>query len=65
MSMMQDFIPHCRRWKMGGVTLNINKWDLSKQEVKFLGHIISDKGIQPNPTKTEAVNEMAKPYNVN
>ena len=37
--------------------------DLSKEEVKFLGHI-SDKGGQPDPAKTEAAKEKVKPSKI-
>ena len=42
----------------------MDKCDWSKEEVKFLGDIILDKGVQLDPTKTEAVKEMAEPSNV-
>ena len=47
-----------------GMTLNVDKCEISKQEVKFLGHIISDKGVKSDPAKTSAVREMAEPTNV-
>ena len=34
------------------ITLNVDKCDLSKQEVAFLGHIISSIGISPQLQKT-------------
>ncbi|XP_027869193.1 uncharacterized protein K02A2.6-like [Xiphophorus couchianus] len=47
-----------------GITLNIDKCDLSKQSVTFLGHIISVNGVSPDPNKTEAVRKMKEPRNV-
>lgn len=47
-----------------GVTLNMEKCDLSKQEVKFLGHILSAEGVQPDPDKIRAVKAMKEPSNV-
>ena len=47
-----------------GLTLNVEKCVISAQEVKFLGHIISDKGVKSDPAKTSAVREMAEPTNV-
>lgn len=44
-----------QKMEKAGLTLNMGKCDQAKEEVKFLGHIISDKGVQPDPTKTEAV----------
>lgn len=34
-----------------GITLNVNKCDLSKSEIHFLGHIISADVIRPDPAK--------------
>lgn len=47
-----------------GVTLNMQKCDLSKNEVKFLGHILSAEGVQPDPDKIRAVKAMKEPSNV-
>lgn len=47
-----------------GITLNFQKCNLSKQEVTFLEHVISDGGISPDPSKTEAVKKMEEPKNV-
>lgn len=46
------------------VTLNVDKCELSKTEVAFLGHIISTAGIRPDPRKTEAVTKMKESTNV-
>uniref|UniRef100_A0A1A8CXN4 Gypsy retrotransposon integrase-like protein 1 n=1 Tax=Nothobranchius kadleci TaxID=1051664 RepID=A0A1A8CXN4_NOTKA len=47
-----------------GVTLNLEKCDLSKQEVKFLGHVLSAAGVQPDPEKIRAVTAMKEPSNI-
>ncbi|KAJ8377185.1 hypothetical protein SKAU_G00077650 [Synaphobranchus kaupii] len=52
------------RIEKAGITLNVEKCDLSKKEVTFLGHVISTSGIGPDPTKTEAVRGMKEPTNV-
>ena len=46
------------------LTLNAKKCEFNKSEIKFLGHIISKDGISPDPDKTSAVLEMAKPTTV-
>lgn len=46
-----------------GITLNMEKCELSRREVKFLGHIISEAGIRSDPAKTAAVREMPVPTN--
>ncbi|XP_061920402.1 uncharacterized protein K02A2.6-like [Entelurus aequoreus] len=47
-----------------GITLNVDKCDLSKSEVTFLGHVLSTSGISPDPSKTEAVRKMQEPTTV-
>lgn len=46
-----------------GVTLNMEKCELSRDKVKFLGHILSAEGVQPDPDKTQAVRDMKEPSN--
>lgn len=52
-----------KKMESTGMTLNVEKFEISKREVKFLGHIISDKGVNSDPAKTSAVREMAEPNN--
>ena len=47
-----------------GIKLNLNKCDLGREEVKFLGHIISVKGCKPDPTNVKGVLEMKRPTKV-
>ncbi|XP_061135154.1 polyadenylate-binding protein-interacting protein 1 isoform X4 [Syngnathus typhle] len=47
-----------------GVTLNMDKCELSTQQVKFLGHILSAEGVRPDPDKIRAVIAMKEPSNV-
>ena len=47
-----------------GITLNIEKYDPSRSEVSFLGHVVSASGISPDPVKTEAVKRMQEPTTV-
>ncbi|XP_051916322.1 uncharacterized protein K02A2.6-like [Hippocampus zosterae] len=51
------------RIQEAGITLNVKKCELSKSQVTFLGHVISDRGIRPDPGKTEAVRMMPEPTN--
>ena len=45
-------------------TLNIEKCEFSKSEVKILGNIISGNGISPDPDKTEAILNLPAPKNI-
>nr|XP_055068361.1 uncharacterized protein LOC129450004 [Misgurnus anguillicaudatus] len=47
-----------------GITLNMDKCELTRHTVKFLGHVISADGVKPDPEKTRAVQEMDPPKNV-
>ena len=40
------------------MNLNPTKCQFGKTELKFLGHLINDKGIQPDPDKIAAISEM-------
>ena len=41
--------------------LNSKKMNLMKQQVKFMGHVITKDGLKPDPDKVKAVNNMPKP----
>ena len=47
-----------------GATLNPEKCEFSKREVKFAGHVISEDGIRSDPEKVESVQGMTNPQNV-
>lgn len=47
-----------------GITLNMDKCELTRHTVKFLGHVLSADGVKPDPEKTSAVQEMDPPKNV-
>ena len=47
-----------------GVTLNKDKCEFSKQRLTFLGHVVDEHGISPDPVKTSAVSEMTRPQSV-
>nr|KAG5700576.1 hypothetical protein BaRGS_015372 [Batillaria attramentaria] len=48
------------RLQSGGLTLN-EKCEFSKTSVKFLGHIIDENGIRPDPEKVAAIQDMPAP----
>lgn len=47
-----------------GIRLNGKKLQLRKEEIQFLGHIISAKGLQADPDKISAIQEMTAPVDV-
>lgn len=42
----------------------VSKCEFLKRQIEYLGHIISDKGIQVNPKKIESVKKWEPPTNV-
>jgi hypothetical protein len=51
--------------KIFGVTLNLDKCEFGRDQVKFLGHLIDREGIRADPEKTAAILQMAAPTIVN
>ena len=47
-----------------GVKLNSNKISLRKQEIPFIGHIATDRGLRADPNKVKAITEMPSPTDV-
>ena len=52
------------RISAAGATLNPDKCEVCKNNVKFLGHVFEEKGITADPEKTLALNQMKTPTNV-
>ena len=46
-----------------GLKLNKSKCVFGMTELKFLGHIISERGIEPDPEKVSAIVDMPLPTN--
>lgn len=53
-----------QRLKNYNLKLKPSKCNFLCKEITYLGHIISDKGINPDPTKTEVVRSCPRPHNV-
>jgi hypothetical protein len=50
-----------RRIKASGLKLKATKCQFGRESVQFLGHIVSARGIHPNPEKVQAVQEFPTP----
>ena len=46
------------------ITLNPEKWEFSRKQLKFAGHSLSAQGIGPDPDETAAIEKMERPQNV-
>jgi transposase InsO family protein len=53
-----------QRLQEAGVTLNWEKCEFLKTKISFLGHLIDQDGIKPDPNKTSAICQMSPPKNV-
>lgn len=67
----QTFSEHLRRLQSvltcvqeAGLVLNPKKCCFGAKEIKILGHLISEKGIKPDPDKVKAVNNFPVPKTV-
>ena len=49
------------RIKKAGLRINPEKCHILRKELKFLGHIINSRGIQTDPSKTEAIRSFQMP----
>ena len=53
-----------KRVKEAGMTLNPDKCAFSRHEIKFLGHIVDQRGIQADTAKTSAILKMPTPKDI-
>ena len=53
-----------RRCREQNIKLNQDKVNLRRKEVPFMGHVISEKGLQADPAKVKAVLEIPTPTDV-
>ncbi|XP_061153604.1 uncharacterized protein plppr3b isoform X2 [Syngnathus typhle] len=47
-----------------GLKLNRGKCKFRRRQIKFLGHIIDENGVRPDPAKVEGIEKFPKPQNV-
>ena len=47
-----------------GGTLNPEKCEFSKKSIKLLGHLINAEGVQADPSKTSATNQLPAPQSL-
>lgn len=51
------------RLRQANLRLQPDKCEFLRKEVSYLGHIIGEKGVQPDPQKVEAVQKFPRPVN--
>ena len=52
------------RLKEVGLQLNKQKCEYRKKEITFLGHIVSAKGVRPDPSKISAICQLDEPSDI-
>ncbi|GFO08067.1 transposon tf2-1 polyprotein [Plakobranchus ocellatus] len=57
---LQEFMNKCSQFN---IKVNKEKLELSKDQISFMGHIISRNGISTDPKKVEAIVRMPSPTN--
>ena len=50
-----------RRAQEVGLKLNSSKSQICKTEVPYVGHLITDKGLKPNPRSVQTIVDMPTP----
>ncbi|XP_047987218.1 uncharacterized protein LOC125227069 [Leguminivora glycinivorella] len=50
--------------KENNLTINLAKCHFCCNSVKYLGHVITSSGLQPDPTKVEAITSLPQPRNL-
>ena len=51
-------------WEKADLCLNKKKCHFVKKEIEYLGHIVSPKGLRPNPEKVRAIQTLDAPTTV-
>jgi hypothetical protein len=49
------------RYRKYNLRLQPGKCEFLRKEVNYLGHLITEKGVRPDPTKVEAVERFPRP----
>ena len=52
------------RLSEAGLTLSKEKSEFSKRQIKFLGQLVDETGVKPDPDKVQAIKAMKPPSNI-
>ena len=58
---VRNVFNHCREYNL---KRNHSKCEFGVKQISILGHVVTEKGIQPDPAKTEAIKDIPPPDNV-
>ena len=60
----EKFERFLQRLRKANLKLQPDKCEFLKTEVVYLGHVLSEEGVKPDPRKLEAVREFPQPKNI-
>ena len=52
------------RLRVAGLTINPEKCEFFPREINYLGHLLSEEGMRPNPRKVEAIKALHRPSDI-
>lgn len=52
------------RISLQGITVNFDKVEFCREKLKFLSHIITPKGVMPDPEKVQGIRDFPTPSNI-
>lgn len=58
---LKEFFNDVRK---GGIKLNLDKTQIAKRELEFVGHVISGEGVKPIEKRLRKIQEMDRPRTV-
>ncbi len=58
---LKEVLRKATEWNL---RLNLQKCKLRQTSVKYVGHILTDQGVKPDPEKVKAITEMPVPKNI-
>lgn len=61
---LQDLEAVFSRLHQANLTLNLKKCHFLKNELRFLGHVVSGKGVEADPEKTSAITNYPVPHDI-
>lgn len=53
-----------QRVELAGLKISKKKCSLRQNQLRFLGHLIDQSGVRPDPDKVEAIHQLPPPENV-
>ena len=53
-----EVVARATQWNL---KLNFDKCQITQRQVNYVGHLVTDKGLKPDPNKVRAMREMPAP----